>query len=78
MSFLRMGGKVNAVNLTIWNSGSNMTISHKIFYWILDSFALIDLKTLTRGFLRFVMTILKSDLKKKRRIQYGGHILKIQ
>ena len=56
-----------------------MAMSHKIFQWILDSFAAIDLEALIRRFQRLVMTILKSDFKnKKLRIQYGGHILKIQ
>ena len=81
--FLRMGGKVNAVtfkvsgggrsrilsqNLEIQNRGSNMTISHTVFQWILDSVAAINLKTLTREFLRLVMMVLRSDFK----IKNGG------
>ena len=78
IGFFKMGGKVNAVIskvfrvqiLRIWrqflkiqNGGSNVVISHTMFQWILDSFDVINLKTLTWGFLRLAMTILESDFK---------------
>ena len=49
-----------------------MAISHTIFQGILDSFAVINLKTVTRGFLGSVMTVLTSDVKNSKwRNQYG-------
>ena len=56
-----------------------MEISHTIFQWILNSFAVIDFNTSTQGFQRLAMTILKSNFRNSKwRIQYGGHIIEIQ
>ena len=64
ISFLRMSSKEKAVsskifgvvgyessrNLKTQNGSSNMAISHTIFQWVVDSFAVIDLKTFTSSF----------------------------
>ena len=76
ISFSRMDGKVYSVISKAENYESEVRISKfkmadpiwrsRIQYfnefWILN-FAVIDLKTLTRGFLELVMTILKSEFK---------------
>ena len=70
-SFLKKGFwdrrlQIWSQNFKIQNGGSNigdLVYSYTIFQLILDSCAVIDLKTLTRGFLELVVTILKFDFK---------------
>ena len=52
--------------LRFFLDGSNMAISRTTFQGILDSFAVINLKTLTRGFLGLAMTENEKLLRMKK------------
>ena len=52
-----------------------MAVKYIIFEWNFDNFALIRLGTITREFLRSLITNLKSESQNSKwRIQYGGQV----